>query len=453
MNVLPSGWTEAPMGDLLKDIEAGRSFKCAERPARPDEWGVIKVSAMTWREFDERENKAVLDDRKVDARFEIRSGDLLFSRANTVSYVGAVVQVRETRRHLLLSDKSLRLVLCDGIAPRWAFYYLRSRRARNYLESLATGTSDSMRNISQATLRSLIVPVAPIGEQERIVAAMEEQFSRLDAGIAALAHAQQRLVDLSKSIILSAIPKVWPQHWRRVAVGEAGNVMLGRQRSPKYHSGPSMRMYLRVANVFEDRIDASDVMSMQFDDDEYLRYRLHPGDILLNEGQSPHLLGRPAMYRGEPPEVAFTNSLLRFRAGPSVGSSWALLVFRHYLHSKRFMRESQITTNIAHLSAGRFKSIEFPIPPLAEQEEIVAETESLLSGVARMATLISHQLARASSLQSSILESAFSGRLVPQDRSEESASVLLERIAPECAPSKGNRTTGRKQDLRAEAMA
>jgi type I restriction enzyme, S subunit len=152
---LPSGWAEAPMGDLLIDIEAGRSFRCSARPAAVDEWGVIKVSAMTWREFDEGENKAVLDDAQVDPRFEIRSGDVLFSRANTVNHVGAVVQVRDTRPKLLLSDKSLRLVSRQGVYPRWLLYYLRSPRARRYLESLATGTSDSMRNISQANLRGL----------------------------------------------------------------------------------------------------------------------------------------------------------------------------------------------------------------------------------------------------------------------------------------------------------
>ena len=56
-----------------------------------------------------------------------------------------------------------------------------------------------------------------------------------------------------------------------------------------------MRPYLRVANVFEDRIDTSDVMQMHFSDEEFERYRLAPGDILLNEGQSPEFLdARPS---------------------------------------------------------------------------------------------------------------------------------------------------------------
>jgi len=213
--------------------------------------------------------------------------------------------------------------------------------------------------------------------------------------------------------------------------------MLGRQRSPRYHKGPKMRRYLRVANVFEDRIDTEDIMSMQFEDAEFARYRLYPDDILLNEGQSPHLLGRPAMYRGDPTDVAFTNSLLRFRSGPGVLPEWALLVFRRHLHMKRFMRESQITTNIAHLSAGRFKTVEFPVPPIDEQERITDSVRVLLSEAAGISALIDQQRQRARTLRSSVLAAAFSGKLVTQDANDEPASVLLGRIAAERASSNG----------------
>lgn len=170
-----------------------------------------------------------------------------------------------------------------------------------------------------------------------------------------------------------------PPRWIMSTVGQVGEVSLGRQRAPKYHHGEGMRPYLRVANVFEDRIDTADVMQMTFSDEEFERYRLQPGDVLLNEGQSPHLLGRPAIYRGQPPDVAFTNSLIRFRAGPGVTPEWALVVFRHCMHSRRFMRESRITTNIAHLSATRFSSVEFPVPPVAEQRRIVAAIDEQFS--------------------------------------------------------------------------
>lgn len=181
-----------------------------------------------------------------------------------------------------------------------------------------------------------------------------------------------------------------PSGWEWAKVGEVGRVQLGRQRSPKFHTGDNMKPYLRVANVFEDRIDASDVKSMHFEPDEFERFRLYPGDILLNEGQSPEFLGRPAMYKGHPENIAFTNSLIRFQAHDGIEPAWALLVFRRHMHFGRFARESRITTNIAHLSATRFSEVEFPVPPLAEQRRIVAVLDEQLSRLGSAVSSLAH---------------------------------------------------------------
>ena len=163
-----------------------------------------------------------------------------------------------------------------------------------------------------------------------------------------------------------------PRGWELRTIADVGETRLGKQRSPKWHTGPNMRPYLRVANVFEDRIDVADVKSMHFAPHEVTTFELHSGDVLLNEGQSPEFLGRPAIYRGELPGVCFTNSLIRFRPHPGVLSEWALTVFRHHMHSGRFRQESRITTNIAHLSLGRLNTVEFPLPPTTAQVRIVS---------------------------------------------------------------------------------
>ena len=185
--------------------------------------------------------------------------------------------------------------------------------------------------------------------------------------------------------------------WSQITVGEAGRIDLGRQRHPDWHTGPQMRPYLRVANVFEDRIDTSDLKEMDFSGC-FDRYRLVAGDVLLNEGQSPELLGRPAIYRGVPENVAFTNTLIRFRPYRDVTPEWALLVFRHYMHSGRFAREARITTNIAHLSAARLKTVEFPVPPLVEQRRIVAILEEHLSSLDQAAASLKRVEAQARTL-------------------------------------------------------
>jgi type I restriction enzyme S subunit len=188
-----------------------------------------------------------------------------------------------------------------------------------------------------------------------------------------------------------------------------------------------MRPYLRVANVLENKLDLTDVKQMNFTPEEYKTFELRSGDILLNEGQAPDLLGRPAIYRGEIDGCCFQKTLIRFRASNEVLPEFALIVFRHYMRSGRFKKESRITTNIGHLTQVRFVVMEFPLPPLKEQEAIVA-LFSQLEGQADTSLLNVTDLPL---VKQSILKAAFEGRLVPQDPADEPASALLARLRRE----------------------
>jgi type I restriction enzyme S subunit len=193
-----------PLASLVSRIEAGRSFGSAASAAGDGEWGIVKVSAMTWGAFNETENKVVLDPSRVDERFEIRPGDLLVSRANTSAYVGATVLVGSCRPRLLLSDKSLRLVPHEGVDPRYLRAVLQAPAARSQMSDLATGTKDSMRNISQAALLSIQLPKAtPVQQAEvvRKVAIVEEQVGRLRVEVE---RAQARHMGLRRSLLDAA---------------------------------------------------------------------------------------------------------------------------------------------------------------------------------------------------------------------------------------------------------
>ena len=190
--------------------------------------------------------------------------------------------------------------------------------------------------------------------------------------------ARREQQECAKKDDFSSLPDL-PSGWVWTYVHCVGAVRLGRQRAPEHHYGPFMRPYLRVANVYEDRIDTSDILEMNFTPSEYETYRLEYGDVLLNEGQSRELVGRPAIYRDEVPGACFQNTLVRFRPFKSILSEYALIVFRAYLHSGRFQKKSQQTVNIAHLSAGRFSAMKFPLPPFAEQHRIVEKINQLMT--------------------------------------------------------------------------
>jgi type I restriction enzyme S subunit len=219
-----------------------------------------------------------------------------------------------------------------------------------------------------------------------------------------------------------------PENWCWATVEQVGDVKLGRQRAPEYHRGEHMRQYLRVANVYEGRIDTTDVLSMEFSPAEACTFSLQFGDILLNEGQSEELVGRPAMYRDDLPGACFQNTLIRFRAYDGVKPEYALILCRAYLRNGRFRKSARITTNIAHLGAQRFARIEFPLPPSDEQAaavDVALECESLIQDAEAKTTVAAR---RATGLRQAILRRAFEGRLVPQDPHDEPAERLLDRI-------------------------
>lgn len=231
----------------------------------------------------------------------------------------------------------------------------------------------------------------------------------------------------------SGLPRL-PEGWLWTTIESVGDVLLGRQRAPQYLTGKYPHPYLRVANVFEDYIDFSDVKEMDFDPDDFEKYRLEPDDILINEGQSPELVGRSAIYKGGVDGLCFQKTLHRFRRFKSAPSAkFVQTIFLAYLYTGVFREASSLTVNIAHLTLERIKPLRFPLPPLAEQERIVAEVERRLSVVKELEVVIKLNLRRAERLRQAVLKRAFEGKLVAQDPADEPAEILLERIKAERA--------------------
>lgn len=173
---LPEGWVWTSVDCLLSEIETGKSFKCVERPPTADETGVVKVSAVSWGEYDEQESKTCMNDDRVNQELLIKAGDFLFSRANTVQLVGACVIAKTVSLKVMLSDKILRLVLVQDALKPWLLYLLRSKIGRNQIELLATGNQESMKNIGQERLRSIAIPLGPKSEIDHAITLVEQEL-------------------------------------------------------------------------------------------------------------------------------------------------------------------------------------------------------------------------------------------------------------------------------------
>jgi type I restriction enzyme S subunit len=166
---VPSRWSIKRLRSALRNIEQGWSPQCENRIADADEWAVLKVGCVNGGVFNELEHKALPSDVVPLTEYEIKDGDVLLSRANTRELLGSAALVRTPRQRLLLCDKLYRLHLrSELLNAQYLISYLASAPARYQLEREATGSSESMQNIGQDSIRNLVVPTPCSEEQERI---------------------------------------------------------------------------------------------------------------------------------------------------------------------------------------------------------------------------------------------------------------------------------------------
>jgi type I restriction enzyme S subunit len=301
-------------------------------------------------------------------------GDLVFTQRGTLGQVGLIPKKSRFPRYII-SQSQMKATIDESKAePRYLWHFFRSPIATALLKrrALATGVP----HINLAILKEFPVILPPRVDQERIAAILDKAD--------ALRRKRRKASVITASLALSVVGETFgdlarnDRGWPAVTVADAGEVQLGRQRAPHYQTGQFTRPYLRVANVFEDRLDLSDVLSMDFDADDFERYQLQAEDILLNEGQSTELVGRPAVWRDEIPNCCFQNTLIRFRADRrKTEPEYALAVFLAYLRTGVFARASSKTSSVAHLGAGRFAALPFPLPPLQLQREFVARKRAM----------------------------------------------------------------------------
>jgi type I restriction enzyme, S subunit len=149
-----------------------------------DEWGVLKVGAVSFGYFNPRENKALPSAQSYDPHFEVHAGDFLMSRANTTQLVGACAIIDQTRPRLLLSDKIFRFCFYDksAIILQWLDHVMKSPALRYQIERAASGTSPTMKNISKGKTLNLLVPPHSISKQRQII----EELNSLQAEVSSL---------------------------------------------------------------------------------------------------------------------------------------------------------------------------------------------------------------------------------------------------------------------------
>ena len=346
----------------------------------------------------------------------------------------------------------------EGVEGKYLFWFLRhEREALNH-----AGKGATQRNISQTVLKPWPIPIAPTAEQRRIVAAIEELLSRIDAGLKALSRARQNLQRMRAAVLQAAVTgQLVPQDPEAEHAGILVNRLLDEHPEARNHALklnvdslprlPAGWAWLAVGQLGE-------VLTGRTPDTKRAEYFgsglpfVTPGDM----GEEL-ILGRAARELTDEGAAEVrrlpANSVLVTCIGATIGKVGlavvpcatnqqinALIPFESYALSRwvcyamaspwffELLRSQASSTTMPILNKSRFQTLPIPLPPIPEQARIVTEVERHLSVFDNLKVVAENNIEHTAQLRRSILGSGFAGRLVPQDRSDEPASVLLARV-------------------------
>ncbi len=452
MSALPPTWTHAKLGDLITGFETGRNFRASGSPAGDGEIGVLKISAVTWGEFRPQENKALLPGDKPLEHETVRSGDLLISRANTTELVGAPVLVETNYPNLMLPDKILRVLYDPRVVdPRYLLHALRSRKARSHLEAQATGTSDSMRNLSQPKLRETPIALAPLPEQRRIADRLADLLARIDSCRRRLDVIPTLLKRFRQAVIeaatTGALTEDWREStgdsfaWRNVALADA-IVEMRNGLAPKPKEEPPGAKILRIGAVRPRQLNLEDHRFLELDAETAQRYSIRQDDLLFTRyNGSLEFVGICARVPAMSEPVVYPDKLIRVRCNAEVALP-AYIEITFSSHAVRRQVESCVKSSAGQkgISGADLKSVEFRLPSLQEQAAIASRVEALFAFADAIEKSVNSARSQIQHLPPALLERAFSGELVSQDAADEHAAEALNKARETTAGDDHGRT-------------
>ena len=297
-------------------------------------------------------------------------------------------------------------LVCKEIDPKYLAFVLQSRTFRQYIESASKGTN--INNIKQSHILNYEIEVPQDCEQKRIVSKIEELFSKLDASVAELQTAKEKLKVYRQAVLKEAFTP--GKDWKKLKALDVGEVKLGRQRSPQNVSNLYPTKYIRAANITEQGLDLSDVLEMEFTPTEQSKYTLQENDIVISVASgSPTQVGKPALWKCELQTCCFQNTVIRHRV-KEANPEYVFWYYK-YLYISGYFSRIVGGVGINHLGAKNFSNIEIPIPSVLDQTKIVQRIERVLSVYGNIEQTIDTSLQQAEALRQSILKQAFEGGL------------------------------------------
>ncbi len=377
-------------------------------------------------------------------------------------------KVAKTTYPLCFSQDSQGLIAKkNSINIDYALYYLST--AVQSFKYQSRGTTIS--GVTKKQLKNVPFPLAPLPEQQRIVAKIEELFTQLDAAEAALKRAKANLKRYRQSVLQAAVTGELTREWREAHAGqlEPAAVLLERIRAErkarwaaelsargkdplkeKYiePQGPDVSALpglpegwvwttvenvsyliqygtsekanqdnsgipiIRMGNIQEGELDLHDLKYLPDDTPSMDQLILDPGDVLFNRTNSAELVGKTAVYQEGHPRATFASYLIRIKLFKQYSPDLLSVVTNSYFGREYISSVVSQQVGQANVNGKKYSKMPIPLPSFEEQKEIIQGCSQIMSQIVQFDKSISINLERINHLRQSILQRAFSGQLV-----------------------------------------
>jgi len=418
---LPSGWASTTLGDVSTPVR-GVTYKKDQARAQIEGGYVPLLRATNISKGLVLERDLIfVPNAVVKPDQYLRVGDVVVaSSSGSASVVGKSAELRHEWSGtfgafcMVVRPSAL-------LEPSFLAHYVGSPSVRQRWSALAAGTN--INNLKRGDIATTSLPLPPVNEQRRIVAAIEEQFSRLDAARASLEVAAKRLS------VLSDLDTEGLGDWETKPLSSICPIFVDcPHRTPQYSSKgiPALRPRDVVGGKL--RLDTAARVGRSEFEIQTSRRIPQEGDVIYSRELS---LGW-AVTVPRDTELCLSQGMVLFRPDDSMLAEFLALVLNSSLGRRQAERAATGSAH-PHVNLRDIREYEIPAPPPEEQRRIVAQVNVRLSAIDALHAAIERAQRRSASLRRAVLERAFRGTLVPQNPSDEAAAVLLERIQAERA--------------------
>lgn len=440
MSELPEGWTEVTIGEITLPFE---SRDPADDPNREVDY--IDIGSIDNSLQRIATPKRMLGrDAPSRARRVVRQGDVLFSTVRTYLKNIAVVPPELGAAYTSTGIAVLR----PSIATDSSFLF-RWVSSSQFIQDISKAQDGTMYPaVSDRDVASARILLPPLAEQRRIVAKLDALIARtararadLDRIPAIAARYKQAVLDAAHDGRLSD---------RRFSALSVADVIssLDQGWSPRCESDPAGEGQWGV-------IKTTAIQKVSFEDSANKRLPIHleprpaieiaAGDVLITRAGPRSRVGITCFVRRSRSLLMLCDKAYRLRAKPGLMDPEFLALMLNAPRALRSIEEMKtgISDSGLNLTQGKLLSLSVPVPGLNEQKRLVAKIARAFAEIDRLVAEAAAARRLLDRLDQSILAKAFRGELVPQDPSDEPASVLLERIRAERAaapkPRRGRR--------------